>query len=168
MPSPRLTSGQACFALLRRDDVEFNAVGQNIIGSVGDVTQTQVGTATAAATGRLCGCSVGLSDTKDFSIAAVQRSRERLGLLAREPHRAWVLRGSGLFLFSALPSGGREGAGGGSGRGREIMDPGGLGDLSVAHVEQFLHTRTLMLMIDEAECMYFDMERRVLILRDLD
>ncbi len=29
-------------------------------------------------------------------------------------------------------------------------------------------TRTLMLMIDEAESMYFDTERRVLILRDLD
>ena len=29
-------------------------------------------------------------------------------------------------------------------------------------------TRTLMLMIDEAESMYFDIERRVLILRDLD
>ncbi len=28
--------------------------------------------------------------------------------------------------------------------------------------------RTLMLMIDEAESMYFDTERRVLILRDLD
>ena len=28
--------------------------------------------------------------------------------------------------------------------------------------------RTLMLMIDEAQSMYFDMERRVLILRDLD
>jgi hypothetical protein len=28
--------------------------------------------------------------------------------------------------------------------------------------------RTLMLMIDEAETMYFDTERRVLILRDLD
>jgi hypothetical protein len=29
-------------------------------------------------------------------------------------------------------------------------------------------TRTLMLMIDEAESLYFDTERRVLILRDLD
>ncbi len=29
-------------------------------------------------------------------------------------------------------------------------------------------TRTLMMMIDEAESMYFDTERRALILRDLD
>jgi hypothetical protein len=32
------------------DTVEFNAVAQNIIGTVGDVTGVQVGTATATAT----------------------------------------------------------------------------------------------------------------------
>ena len=31
------------------DDVEFNAGAQNIIGSVGDITQTQTGTAVATA-----------------------------------------------------------------------------------------------------------------------
>ncbi len=31
------------------DDVEFNAGAQNIIGSVGDITNTQTGTATATA-----------------------------------------------------------------------------------------------------------------------
>ena len=31
------------------DDVEFNAGAQNIIGSVGDITNTQTGTATAVA-----------------------------------------------------------------------------------------------------------------------
>ena len=31
------------------DDIEYNAGAQNVIGSVGDITQTQNGTATATA-----------------------------------------------------------------------------------------------------------------------
>ena len=49
------------------DDVEFNAVGQNLIGSVGDVTQTQVGTATAVAVDNSA-ASASVSQTQDFSI----------------------------------------------------------------------------------------------------
>ena len=36
-------------AIDRGDDVEFNAGAQNIIGSVGDITNTQTGTSTAVA-----------------------------------------------------------------------------------------------------------------------
>ena len=49
------------------NDVQFNAVGQNIIGSVGDVTQTQVGTATAVAVDDSA-ASASVSQTQDFSI----------------------------------------------------------------------------------------------------
>jgi hypothetical protein len=49
------------------NDVQFNAVGQNIIGSVGDVTQTQVGTATAVAVDNSA-ASASVSQTQDFSI----------------------------------------------------------------------------------------------------
>ena len=50
------------------NDVQFNAVGQNIIGSVGDVTQTQVGTATAVAVDNSA-ASASVSQTQDVSIS---------------------------------------------------------------------------------------------------
>jgi hypothetical protein len=55
-------------AINQGNDVEFNAVGQNIIGSVGDVTQTQVGTATAVAVDDSA-ASASVSQTQHFSIS---------------------------------------------------------------------------------------------------
>jgi hypothetical protein len=50
------------------DDVEFNAVAQNLIGPVGDITQTQVGTATAVADDDSA-ASASVYQTQDVSIS---------------------------------------------------------------------------------------------------
>ena len=67
-----LTAASPAFAqditITQGDTVEFNAGAQNIIGSVGDITQTQTGTATAVAVDDSEAAAV-VFQTQDFSIA---------------------------------------------------------------------------------------------------
>ena len=50
------------------DDVEFNAVGQNLVGSVGDVNQFQAGASTAVAVDDSA-AAASVSQTQDFSLS---------------------------------------------------------------------------------------------------
>jgi hypothetical protein len=68
------------------DDVEYNAGAQNIIGSVGDVTQVQVGEADAVATGDSA-AAASVSQAQDVTIS--QSNEFGNGLFFHHLHH-WV------------------------------------------------------------------------------